>query len=187
MGRQRSDDKTSRPRGPGRSGAGSAVLAPGPGDLSPELEHEIEEIADANGCELYHAEFKGGVLRLYIDRPEGEGGVDLGDCEVVSKQVSALLDVVDFGPGRYTLEVSSPGLDRQLYRPRDYRRFVGRLAKVTFRKPESGDKRTVVGRLEKYRDDGPEGPEVTVDVSEGEERLTLPLDRVERARLEIEL
>ena len=157
-----------------------------PGGLSPELEHELEAIADSNGCELVHAEFKGSLLRLFIDRPDA-GGVDLSDCEVISKQVSALLDVVDFGAGHYTLEVSSPGLDRQLYRPRDYRRFVGSLAKVTFREPESGTKRTVIGRLNEYRDDGPEGPEVTVDLAEREERLTLPLDAIEVARLEIEL
>lgn len=170
----------------GRASGGGVSAASGPGPIRPELEHELESIADANGCELVHAEFKGGVLRLFIDRPE-TGGVDLGDCEVVSKQVSALLDVVDFGPGRYTLEVSSPGLDRQLYRPRDYRRFVGRLAKVTFLEPETSAKRSVIGRLAEYRDDGPRGPEVTLDVTEEEERLTLPLETIEVARLEIEL
>lgn len=164
------------------------MITPGPGTISPELEHELEAIADANGCDLYHAEFKGNVLRLFIDRPDQPGGVDLGDCEVVSKQVSALLDVVDFGPGRYTLEVSSPGLDRKLYRPRDYRRFVGSLAKVTFRPPEADAKRTVTGRLTDYRDDGPDGPEVTVDVTEGaRETLRLPLAAIDAARLEIEL
>jgi ribosome maturation factor RimP len=182
MGSQRSGQRS------GRRSASAAAITRGPGTISPELEHELEAIADANGCELYHAEFKGNVLRLFIDRPEHSGGVDLGDCEVVSKQVSALLDVVDFGPGRYTLEVSSPGLDRQLYRPRDYRRFVGHLAKVTFRSPETGDKRTVKGLLKEYRDDGPDGPEITVDVTEGkEETLTLPLETIETARLEIEL
>ena len=79
-----------------------------------QITPEIEQVAQAVGCELVHAELKGGVLRLFVDRPEG--GVTLADCQLVSKQVSALLDVLDFGTGRYVLEVSSPGLDRQLYR-----------------------------------------------------------------------
>src|SRR4051795_4542952 len=79
-----------------------------------EITPEIEAVAQAAGCELVHAELKGGVLRLFVDKPEG---VTLADCEHVSRQVSALLDVLDFGPGRYVLEVSSPGLDRQLFKP----------------------------------------------------------------------
>ena len=74
-----------------------------------EITPEIEQVAQAAGCELVHAELKGGVLRLFVDRPEG---VTLADCQLVSRQVSALLDVLDFGTGRYVLEVSSPGLDR---------------------------------------------------------------------------
>jgi ribosome maturation factor RimP len=156
--------------------------------LTAEIEHEIGEIAEANGCELVHAELGGGVLRLFIDRPDEPGGVGLADCETVSKQVSALLDVVDFGAGRYTLEVSSPGLDRRLYRLRDYRRFAGSLARVTFREPESGKKRTVVGRLGALREPGgPEGPEVAIDLVERDETLVVPLESVEVARLEIEL
>jgi ribosome maturation factor RimP len=124
--------------------------------LAPEIEAEIAEIAAACGCELLHAEWKGGVLRLILDRPvplpepaaadsadvaetapiahsaHSAGGVTLADCEHVAKQASALLDVLDFGNGRYLLEVSSPGLDRQLYRPSDYQRFLGRLARVTY-------------------------------------------------------
>jgi ribosome maturation factor RimP len=99
-----------------------------------ELTPELEQIAAASGCELVHAELKGGVLRVFLDRPEGQGAVTLEDCSHVSRQVSALLDVLDFGTGRYVLEVSSPGLDRQLYKPRDYERFAGRGA----REPREG-------------------------------------------------
>src|SRR5689334_21983574 len=95
-----------------------------------EILPQFESVASSAGCDLLHAEIKGGVMRLILDRPEG--GVTLTDCEHVSKQVSHLLDVLDFGSGRYVLEVSSPGLDRQLYRPADYERFAGRLARVTF-------------------------------------------------------
>lgn len=152
--------------------------------LDPEILREIESVVDHNGCELWHAEYKGGLLRLYIDRPDTPGGVDLSDCEVVSKQVSALLDVMDFGAGRYTLEVSSPGLDRRLYRPRDYERFTGSLARVTYRDPATGEKRTDVGRLGGYRE---EQRAILLAVEEGGEPVTLPLDAVESARLEIEL
>ena len=63
-----------------------------------EITPELEQVAQAAGCELVHAELKGGVLRLFVDKPEG---VTLADCQLVSKQTSALLDVLDFGTGRY--------------------------------------------------------------------------------------
>lgn len=168
-----------------------ATTPPGAAAIGPELDDELHAIAEASGCELVHAEFKGHLLRLFIDRPDHPGGVDLADCETVSKQVSALLDVMDFGPGRYTLEVSSPGLDRQLYRPRDYRRFTGHLVRVTHRDPDTGQKRTDVGRLGAFRESGAGGgPEIALELAEraeGENTLVLPLDAVEVARLEIEL
>src|SRR5437764_15262563 len=114
-----------------------------------EIIPELEAVAAASGCELLAAELKGGVMRLILDRPEG--GVTLADCEHVSRQASALLDVLDFGAGRYVLEVSSPGLDRQLYRPQDYDRFAGRLARVTYTDPETGKKKTEVARPQGLR------------------------------------
>lgn len=147
-----------------------------------DLEAEFAAIATHAGCELVHTEFAGGTLRLFIDRPEG--GVTLADCELVSKLVSALLDVVDFGARRYVLEVSSPGLDRPLYRARDYERFTGKLVRVTYFAAEGG-KRTVVGRLDEVRPVG-EG-EITVTVTETGERVDLPLGWIKAARLEIEL
>lgn len=149
-----------------------------------ELTPEIEQVAEAAGCELVHAELKGGVLRIFIDKPEG---VTLADCQHVSKQVSALLDVLDFGTGRYVLEVSSPGLDRQLYKPGDYDRFSGKLARVTFEDPETGKKKTVVARLRGLRDlDGESHLLLQEDGKEGEP-WGLPLKNVKTARLEIEL
>lgn len=161
----------------------------GSGRIS-EILPELEQIAEAAGCELVHAELKGGALRAFLDKPEG---VTLSDCEHVSKQISALLDVLDFGSGRYVLEVSSPGLDRQLYRQRDYERFAGRLARVTFQDPQTGRKRTVVARLEGLR--RPEGAsaeeagaaEVVLHEEKSDERLVLPFENVKLARLEIEL
>jgi ribosome maturation factor RimP len=160
-----------------------------------EITPEIEQVAQAAGCELVHAELKGGVLRLFVDRPEG---VTLADCQLVSKQVSALLDVLDFGTGHYVLEVSSPGLDRQLYRPADYDRFAGRLARVTYEDPETGKKRTDVARLRGLRraegtsegtSGSPSGSNALVLLEDGRTGVVreLPLNNVKLARLEIEL
>jgi ribosome maturation factor RimP len=157
-----------------------------PGRIA-ELQSELEAIADSAGCELVHAEIKGGILRLFIDKPEG---VSLSDCEYVSKLASAYLDVVDFGKSRYVLEVSSPGLDRQLYRPQDYARFVGRKVRVAFVDPATQKKRTVVGRLEAFDlpEGAPEGDARVVVVEETkEERLELGFKDIRQARLEIEL
>lgn len=149
--------------------------------IPPELEAELAAVAEQAGCELAHAEFKGGVLRLFIDR---EGGVTLADCETVSRQVSPLLDVAGFSAGRYTLEVSSPGLDRGLWKPRDFERFVGRRARVTFRSPDTGRKRTVVGRLTGF---DAAVPAVEIEEAERGERLRLALAEIEAARLEVEI
>lgn len=150
--------------------------------VSPELQLELEEIARAQGCELVHLEFRGGTMRLVLDR---EGGVRLEECEAVSKAASALLDVAEFGRGRYTLEVSSPGLDRPLYRPSDYARFVGRRVRVRFRDPETGKRATVVGKLAQYRDEG--GGWIELTETESKRDLTIRLEQIELTRLTIEL
>lgn len=142
---------------------------------------ELEAIAEGVGCELVRVEFKGGVLRLVLDREPG--GVSHEDCANVSRQASALLDVVDFGPARYTLEVTSPGLDRPLYRPEDYDRFTGRLARITIQPP--GERRkTVVARLAGFDPNG--GGKVMVTGEKGETQV-IPLPQVLKAKLEIEI
>jgi ribosome maturation factor RimP len=151
-------------------------------EIEAELETELAEVAASAGCQLLECEFVGGVLRLTLDRP---GGVTLDDCQTVSKQVSALLDVADFGPGKYVLEVSSPGLDRKLYGPRDYERFAGRQVRITWRDPETGRKQTVVGDLTGLLPE--DGAEVAlVDSATGEE-IRILLKYIELARLEPEL
>jgi ribosome maturation factor RimP len=169
-----------------RSTSGSRAPIRATSAVTAELESELVEVAAGCGCELLAAEWKGGVLRLVIDRPEG---VSIADCEQVSKQSSALLDVSDFGAGRYVLEVSSPGLDRPLYRRSDYPRFLGRLIRVSFDDPATERKRTVVGRLVDFverPEQSEQAAEVTVEESAGK-RWVLPLDRIRLARLEIEL
>jgi ribosome maturation factor RimP len=153
--------------------------------LDPSVESEIAAVAAGVGCELAHAEWQGGVLRVFLDREEGVG---LEHCEAVARQLSPLLDALEFGSGRYTLEVSSPGLDRQLHRPRDYERFAGRLARVQFRAADTGRKRTVVGRLGAPAAPGPTGAEeVRVEDRETGELHVIPMASIIVARLEVEL
>ncbi|MCB1032409.1 MAG: ribosome maturation factor RimP [Acidobacteria bacterium] len=155
-------------------------------ELDPSLLAELGAIAEGEGCELVHAEFLGGTLRLVLDRPEG---VTLQHCERVSKQASALLDVLDFGPKKYVLEVGSPGLDRPIYRPEDYRRFTGRLARITVRHLEDGSRSTLVGRLQGF--DGEQvvlqEEKVTKRGRVAGETFSIRLADIEKARLEIEL
>ena len=95
------------------------------------IREAAERVAHSEGMEVVDVEWKVGkqrFLRVYIDRPEG---ISHRDCELVSQQLSVILDVEDLVPGpRYILEISSPGLDRKLTKPVDYERFVGRRAKV---------------------------------------------------------
>jgi len=100
---------------------------------------KIEQIAlrvtESEGMELVEVEVKGGgnqrLVRIWIDKP---AGITHGDCELVSQQVGTILDVEDVVPGgRYTLEVSSPGVERKLLKPADYLRFQGKKVKVTLR------------------------------------------------------
>jgi ribosome maturation factor RimP len=99
--------------------------------LPERVEKEIEAIVTSEGLELVHIEYRkqghGYLLRIDIDK---EGGVTIQDCELVSHQVSAFLDVDDVVPAEYELQVSSPGLDRKFYKPSDYQKFLGRLSRV---------------------------------------------------------
>ena len=108
-------------------------------------------VAATHGVELVDVELRGGgkarTLRITIDKPEG---VTHEDCANVSREVSAILDVEDPVPGgSYTLEVSSPGLDRKLFRPEDYTRFTGSRIKVMTREPVNGN-RHFEGRLQRF-------------------------------------
>ncbi len=144
-----------------------------------ELEEDLRLIAEGVGCEILEAAFEGGRLQIVLDHPEG---TTLAHCEEVSKQVSALLDVSDFGDSRYVLEVSSPGLDRKLYGRRDYERFSGQLARVTWMDPGRG-KRTDVGRLASDASD--DTARLEIETESG--TLAVPIDDIVEARLEIEI
>jgi ribosome maturation factor RimP len=110
-------------------------------------------VATAQGVEVVDVELRGGgkarTLRITIDKPEG---VTHEDCAMVSRDVSTILDVEDAVSGpSYTLEVSSPGLDRPLKRPEDYRRFIGSRVKLTTREPVSGN-RHFEARLQRFEE-----------------------------------
>jgi len=129
------------------------------------------------GYELVGVEFQtggkgGGLLRVYID---SEKGISAEDCQKVSYQVSGLLDVEDPIPGHYTLEVSSPGLDRLLFRAEDFDRFAGQLVKLRLTYPVEGQ-RKFKGRLVGMR-----GENVVIEGDEME--ISLPFDQIEQARL----
>jgi ribosome maturation factor RimP len=120
--------------------------------MATDLEHVrsiAQRVAESSGLELVDVELRGGgrhrMLRLVIDRP---GGVTHEDCAAVSREVGAILDVEDAVPGgSYTLEVSSPGLDRKLVRAADYERFSGSRVKLMTREPIEGN-RYFEGRLQ---------------------------------------
>jgi ribosome maturation factor RimP len=155
--------------------------------LPASLQDEIGGIAGSVGCELFQIEIKGNVLRVVLDREDGP--VTLDDCSTVSRQVSALLDVMDYSTAHYVLEVSSPGLDRPLLSARDWQRFVGSLAKVTFVRPkEEGSaetvKRTVTARITSF---DAANAIAHLEVNESQEHLELPLATISRAKLEIEI
>jgi ribosome maturation factor RimP len=102
-----------------------------------------ERVAEPEGIEIVDIQFlgagRGRLLRIFIDRPQG---VSHGDCEFISQQVGTILDVEDVIPGdSYTLEVSSPGLERKLSKAKDFERFVGQKAKVVLREPVENQRR----------------------------------------------
>lgn len=137
-------------------------------------------ILEFAGMELVHLEMKpgpgGSVVRLYIDK---EGGVTLDDCAAISRRLSVELDVEDPLPDRYTLEVSSPGLDRPLVSDRDFVRFAGRNVRLSTLAPIEGQ-RNFQGRLAGLVDG-------TVRLLlEGGREIAIPREQVAKAKLEIE-
>jgi ribosome maturation factor RimP len=138
-------------------------------------------VATARGYELVDVELKQGgggrFLRLYVDKP---GGIGLDELQSVSEEVSAILDAEDPIDGTYTLEVSSPGLDRPLKTEADYRRFVGRLARVSSYEPVDG-RRHWTGRIVSCQDGF-----VTLALDKPAGTARVPFAKVAHGRLEVE-
>jgi len=140
-----------------------------------------ERVAASEGLTLVDVELKSGrgsrLLRVYIDKPEG---VSHADCQLVSEQLGVLLDVEDPFPGPYTLEVSSPGLDRELIKPSDFAHFVGREARLVVREPVEGQK-VLEGRLAGF-----EAGRVRLDLGDAGLK-EVELGNIQRARLVVEI
>lgn len=153
----------------------------GEGSIEERVREIAERVAGERGLELVHAEVAGPegkpILRIFIDKPEG---VTHEDCSEVSLHLGTILDVEDFIHSAYTLEVSSPGLERGLYKPQDYERFAGRMAKMKSRVAIKGQ-RNFRGRIL-----GLEGALVVFeDKTSG--RVTVPFAQIVKANLELDV
>ena len=141
------------------------------------LKQLLQPVVEALDCELWGMELQMGgntkLLRIYIDRDAT--GVDINDCERVSRQASAILDVEDVIRGEYVLEVSSPGIDRPLYELDHYARYIGEEISLRLRFPYEG-RRNYKGRLKAI-----EGDEIVVVVTDNE--FMFPVEGIEKANL----
>jgi ribosome maturation factor RimP len=152
--------------------------------LPERVTSEIEKIVTSEGLELVHVEYRRQgrtyLLRIDIDK---DGGVTLEDCQQVSHQVSAWLDVEDPVPGEYELQVSSPGLDRKFYKDSDYQKFIGRLVRVKASKAIRG-LHVIVGRLKEF-----DGKKIVVTdpVMKKDPDYEIPLADIKETRLEVEM
>jgi ribosome maturation factor RimP len=140
-----------------------------------------QRVGGSEGIEIVDVQLlgagRGRVLRIFIDRPQG---VSHADCEFISHQVGTILDVEDVIPGdSYTLEVSSPGLERRLIKATDFERFVGRKAKVVLREPVE-NQRTWEGKLAGFSDGI-----VALEPSAGK-LVHFPFAQVQKANLKFE-
>jgi ribosome maturation factor RimP len=138
-----------------------------------------ETMLDSMGFRLVRVKISGPTLQVMAERPDGTFSID--DCERVSRALSPALDVADLMPGRYYLEVSSPGIDRPLVRPADFARWVGHEAKIEMRNPHVGRKR-FKGRLEGIADGL---VRLSLEPAEGGEResVSLPFAGIDDAKL----
>lgn len=145
------------------------------GMIEAAVERMAEELLSDSGVELVGVEYvkeRDWYLRVFIDKP---GGIDIEDCQALSEKLEARLDEADTVPERYILEVSSPGLDRVLKKPRDFAREMGKPVDVSLYEPMDGTK-LVTGTLVGF-----DGTALTL-----EGRAPLPMEKVAQVRLHIE-
>jgi|SRR3954468_9549092 ribosome maturation factor RimP len=149
--------------------------------LRDQLRELLAPVVAGLGYQLWELEYLprsgGGTLRIYIDAAgdQSERGITLDDCERVSRAVSETLDAADPIPSHYTLEVSSPGLDRVLRTREHFERFAGERVRLEMMQPVEGRKR-FSGRLL-----GVGASDITLELENG--RISLPIDDIHRARL----
>ena len=156
-------------------------------DVVGQIRTMASRVAESYGLEIFDVQYRreahGMVLRIQIDRPgpaaTAEDSVSVEDCAHVSRDLSAMLDVEDVVPAAYTLEVSSPGLDRPLRRAEDYQRFAGRRVKLVVRQAVDGQTffRGILG--------GVDAGDVLIDADD-KKRHRVPLGVITRANLEVD-
>jgi ribosome maturation factor RimP len=147
--------------------------------VNPDLYNLVVRVVSNANLELVHCEFAGqksAALRIYIDKP---GGVTHEDCQVVSEQLSVLLDVEDLIPQHYTLEVSSPGVERGLYKPEDFVKFAGQRVRLRTREAIAG-RRKFQGLLI-----GLEGD--LVKLTDKTETFLIPYAIIQGAKLDVDV
>lgn len=141
-----------------------------------ELQSLFQPAVEALGCQLwgieYNAQGKYSMLRVYIDKAEG---IDVEDCANVSRQIGSILDVEDPITGEYTLEVSSPGVERPLFTPEQYEQYKGHEARILL-KVKFEDRRNFSGIL-----NGVENNEILLVA--GEDQYSLPFELIDKANL----
>ncbi len=152
--------------------------------LPESIEQEIAKVVHSEGLELvhidYHRQGRGFLLRVDIDK---EGGVNLGDCQLIARQLSAFIDVDESAPDQLELQVSSPGLDRKFYTLSDYTKFLGRLVRVQTAEGVRG-LHVIVGHLKSF--DG--SRLVVVDSTrKKDQEYEIDLANVKETRLEVEI
>jgi ribosome maturation factor RimP len=163
-------------------------------DKATDISNLLSPTVQALGLELLGVEYLpspgGALLRLYIDIPQSPGNdtgddgaaprmVGIEDCESVSREVSAQLDVEDPISGHYTLEVSSPGVDRPLFTPAQFARFLGEQVKIVLKLPQDG-RRRLQGRI--VAAEG-ERIDIELDAMPEPQRVAVAFDNIEKARL----
>ncbi len=142
-----------------------------------KLRQLLQPVIEALGCQLWGLELQAGgktkLLRIYIDN--ADDGIGIEDCEKVSRQASAVLDVEDAINGEYILEVSSPGMDRPLYELSQYEQYIGEDISLRLRFPYEG-RRNFKGRLSAV-----DGDEIVVVVTDHE--FLFPVEGIEKANV----
>ncbi len=155
--------------------------------VTEQIEKLIQPLLEDLDCELvdleYQREQRGWVLRFFLDKV---GGINLDDCAMASREISSLLDVENVITTAYSLEVSSPGIERPLKKPEDFKRFSGQLAKVktldSIDPDASGkNRKTFIGTLS-----GLEGDDILLILKNTTDAIRIPLQQIDKANLKHE-
>jgi ribosome maturation factor RimP len=149
--------------------------------VTEKLQTILAPVVESEGMELVEVEYKlegrDWVLRIFIDKA---GGITVDHCSLISRQASDILDVEDLIPHHFTLEVSSPGLDRPLKKLSDYQRFQGKLARINTFAPLGGRKK-YLGRIM-----GVEGESILLHIEAEDQKVSIPLKEIAKGHLEFE-